>query len=381
MDIFNLSAISSELADMIEGTWDIGDGQTLFCLDFARKDEFTAALDARGFEAVRRFCVGGTEGVFYTCGDATVYYYENARTSLSRAVYGASLPVESAAGEPLYDDTLFHMFETKAEDEPYPGGMTYLIRLRDGRFIIIDGGFEVKPEGFLDTMKRLHPRADEGGAYDVAAWIFTHPHDDHIELLKRFFDAPELLARLNVRCIISNSAGPAVLGERCKEAAKDGAALREMTAELCGRGTVFFKPHTGMTFNIGELEFKMFYTQNEWTPSDMIYLNDSSAVFSVSRAGGRSIMMLGDIMEFAGAPIMKMYTADELRADAVQVAHHAVRGPEIEIYEAIRPKLCFWNMQPRCYELYSTKFVRNVKLRQLDAFHIISCFGPAQITL
>ena len=381
MDGIILSVLSEKDAELVDGTWSLGDGQTLLSVNYERKNEFVSTLEANGWKAVKGFNVGSTEGRFFTRGGETLYCYENPRTSIARAVYGATFPMDDTPGAPVYDDTMLYMFETRWEDEPYPGGMTYLIRLRDGRFIIIDGGFEVTAKGLVAQMRRLHPRADEDAVFDVAAWIFTHPHDDHVELIKRIHADGEAFAKIKIHSVISNSPAPEIFAERCPTSVSDGAVLRELTAGLCEKGAVFFKPHTGMSFNIGELEFKIFYTQNEWTPSDMIYLNDASTVFSVSREGGRTVMMLGDIMEFAGAPLMAMYTPDELRADAVQVAHHAVRGPEIELYEAIRPKLCFWNMQPVCYDLYSTKFKRNVLLRELDAFHVLSCFGSAQITV
>jgi len=374
-------SLPSECAGLVENSIDIGDGQQLLCINFSAKDKFISSLTESGWSEVRRFNVGGTCGCFFEKGNETLYFYENARVSTAKAVYGATLPVCFEKGEQLYDDTLMYMFETRWEHEPYPGGMTYLIRLRDGRFIIVDGGFEVKADELVAMMRRLHPHAEEGKIFDVAAWIFTHPHDDHIELIKRLFADEASFKKIKIHSVISNSPSPEFMAERCASSALDAAKLREFTERLCETSTAFFKPHTGMTFNIGELEFKIFFTQNEWAAADMVFLNDSSTVFSVSREGGRSIMMLGDIMEFAGVPIMEMYTAHELHADAVQVAHHAVRGPEIEIYEAICPKLCFWNMQPKCYELYSTQFKRNVKLRELDAFHIISCFGPAQVTI
>lgn len=375
-------ALSDVYAGVVNGVYDLGDGQVLFTFDYERREEFCCPLSSLGWRAVKRFSVGSTDGTFYFRSDGrTMYVYTNAKARLGRCVVGAELPFVDAAGEQIYDDTLLHQFATKAEDEPYPGGMTYLIRLRDGRFIIIDGGFEVTPDELIRTMRTLHPRAGCDAPYEVAAWIFTHPHDDHVQLFFRLSEDNEKLEMLHISRIIFNSACDAIFIQRCESSLGDSQKLRALTASLCEKGTLFFKPHTGMSFDIGELHFRVFFTQNEWTASDMIYLNDASTVFAVSRDGGRSIMMLGDIMEFAGARIMNMYAPEELRADAVQVAHHAVRGPDIEIYRAIAPKLCLWTMQPVCYDLYSTEFRRNVDLRELDAFHSISCFGPVQITL
>jgi len=374
--------VSQAAAETVNEVFDLGDGQTMLCLDYESSDAFRGELAKAGYSAVKQFSVGSTDGTFFARenGD-TVYFYTNKKLPFAHAVIGAELPFEDVPGEALYADTILHQFQTKSEDEPYPGGMTYLIRLRDGRFIVIDGGFEVRPDEFLHTMGVLHPKADKDAPYEIAAWIFTHPHDDHLTLFYRFHENREAFDKLHISRIIYNTACDAVLAKKCEGALPDARKLRELTSVLCEKGTLFFKPHTGMSFDIGELHFKVFFTQNEWTASDMIYLNDASTVFSISRDGGRSIMILGDIMEFAGAWMMNMYEPSALRCDAVQVAHHSVRGPDIEIYKAISPKLCLWTMQSVCYELYGTKMVRNMHLRELDAFHSISCFGPIQITL
>ncbi len=63
-------------------------------------------------------------------------------------------------------------------------GMCYVIRLPDGRFIVIDGG-----QGFLPDQKRLLACLKEQtvcGVPTIAAWILTHPHSDHFNAFADF---------------------------------------------------------------------------------------------------------------------------------------------------------------------------------------------------
>ncbi|MBQ4159826.1 MAG: MBL fold metallo-hydrolase, partial [Clostridia bacterium] len=65
-------------------------------------------------------------------------------------------------------------------------GMSYVIRLGDGRFIIIDGGRE-----FTQDADRLFACLKEGSPHEkpwIAAWILTHPHSDHHLCLQTFLD-------------------------------------------------------------------------------------------------------------------------------------------------------------------------------------------------
>ena len=66
----------------------------------------------------------------------------------------------------------------------YDCGMVYIIRLTDGRFIIIDGGmceYEEK-EHFLELLEQQ--KVTEGKPV-IAAWFITHPHDDHFNMFAR----------------------------------------------------------------------------------------------------------------------------------------------------------------------------------------------------
>ena len=56
-------------------------------------------------------------------------------------------------------------------------GMSYAIRLPDGRFIVIDGG-----RGFEPDIDRLFNCISDTSPEEkpiIAAWILTHPHSDH----------------------------------------------------------------------------------------------------------------------------------------------------------------------------------------------------------
>ena len=56
-------------------------------------------------------------------------------------------------------------------------GMSYVIRLSDGRFIVIDGGRELQPD--CDRLFQVLKKGSDNPKPIIAAWIMTHPHSDH----------------------------------------------------------------------------------------------------------------------------------------------------------------------------------------------------------
>jgi hypothetical protein len=73
---------------------------------------------------------------------------------------------------------------TQVKLEDY--GMSYVIRLSDGRFVILDGGCGFEPDR---VRLREHLLANTpSGRPVVAAWILTHPHSDHYMAFNFFME-------------------------------------------------------------------------------------------------------------------------------------------------------------------------------------------------
>ena len=73
--------------------------------------------------------------------------------------------------------------EYKKSDGGYASnGLSILMRLADGRFIVVDGGFN-RAKDMTMLINRMKEQsagyADKTGGIKVAAWIITHSHGDH----------------------------------------------------------------------------------------------------------------------------------------------------------------------------------------------------------
>lgn len=64
--------------------------------------------------------------------------------------------------------------------------MSYVIRLTDGRFIVIDGGREFEPDS--ERLYQCLKNGSSGQNPVIAAWIMTHPHSDHFHCFIEFMD-------------------------------------------------------------------------------------------------------------------------------------------------------------------------------------------------
>ena len=223
-------------------------------------------------------------------------------------------------------------------------GMSYAVRLSDGRFIVIDGGRE-----FTTDTDRLFACLKEGSPYEkpvIAAWIMTHPHEDHFycfvpfvdrhgdetvieKLLFNFPEADDLahypsLANQDPRFENnSNAIFIPYLWERIKKC-----------------GAAFYMVHTGQRYRIGDARLEFLSG-----PDDTIHcsqnINAASLVFRMELAG-QTILWTGDA-SFSDARIPARY-GETLAAEILQVPHHGfgsgAEEAQIEGFERIRPRVC-----------------------------------------
>ena len=213
-------------------------------------------------------------------------------------------------------------------------GMNYVLRLRDGRLIVIDGGeMEQATETAVgEFMKRVRglTGTNEGDPLTIAMWFCTHPHDDHMDfflkLLRKFGDL------LHVERLFFNFAAHSVL-----DLPDYIAPMRALLREKCP-DALFLKPHTGQQFHIGNVCVDVLFTHEDllaWeeeTP-DYYGINSTSTIVKFSFED-HSFLVLADANDEAGDVLCQRYP-DGISCTFVQAAHHLINRVE-HIYKLVR---------------------------------------------
>lgn len=90
--------------------------------------------------------------------------------------------------------------------ELYRAGQSFVIQLKNGHFIINDGGMEADLPYLLDYMDSLTPNGEKP---IVDAWIVSHAHSDHMGAFITFMKKPEYLERVYVEEVYFTEASAA----------------------------------------------------------------------------------------------------------------------------------------------------------------------------
>ena len=326
------------------GATDIGDGSYLLCwknVSCQAYEEAVTLLKNSGFVSVDQSSIADNRYTHWTGDVASLYSAYTPMNSMLR-IYaepkGASLmpdspqkPYDTIEG---YVPTLWQLtVDWKGSKEN--GGMSYVIRVADGRFVVIDGGYPTEKEGddLCDFLKKHNLRE---GKPVVAAWFITHPHGDHFGAMQSI--SRKHVDEITVEAFYYNfptigtgyALSPIPRWMKTDMSRFDG-------ARRCD------KIHTGTTVWAADARFDILYTHEDLYPLVSNNQNDTSLVIRMT-LGGQRVMFLADVMETGCKAMLGYLPEAEWKSDIVQFSHHGYEGATREVYDLIDAPTVLWPM-------------------------------------
>lgn len=232
------------------------------------------------------------------------------------------------------------------------GLMCYVLRLADGRFIVIDGG--VKIDAFADAVyQTLRDQAPDPAKIEVAAWIITHSHGDHNGGFMLFCEKYKNV--VNVSLLLTNLPSETVAEANQDSGGKTAVANTFSAYETAYPAGQVVKVHNGYTRTIGGADLEVLYTHEDYITSartlgDTKLWNNTSLIFRINIAG-QSLMFLGDAQVDSHTITANMY-GSYLKSDLVQVAHHGGEGGTAQIYTLIDAETALFTTSDELMPVY-----------------------------
>ena len=353
---------------------DCGNGQTLIIVENSGKNGFESYLSLlKDHTCVSSTSEAGNEFATFDFGDHLLNVGYSKHDSGLRIILNKNTePTElfskpesvKKVCEPML---IMHGLAWKqAGYTYYTYGMCYLIRLSDGRFIIIDGGFNRKKDA--DDLYALLKKYTVSGTPTIAMWIITHAHIDHhgtfaMQFLSNYRNS------VTVENVIFNPPGGDILTDPENESVSGllngqivvANATKAYKAEL-------IRPHVGDRYYVGDAVIDIVYTVDYQYPKTFNYYNTCSMMLSITIAGQR-IMITGDASNEAFGKAVAMF-GSALKSDIVQVAHHggtsgvsATTAQNMsEGYTLMSPSIVLWPAADEGYESSSKSAFNKVLL-------------------
>ena len=215
-------------------------------------------------------------------------------------------------------------------------GMSYVIRLSDGRFIVFDGGWDFEP----DAEKLMKALIDQSPYAEpiIAAWIMTHPHIDHYRCFLKLYE--RYSERIVIERFIFNFPD---LTEANREKvpplfnSDEDVHIKRLFEIVKETKAPLYKAHTGQQFSIGGAELCVLASPDDTFVTPVRDTNWFSLVIKMEIAG-QTILFAADSY-FHKAKLGERW-GEYLKSDILQVPHHAFAGGRIAEYNFINPEVC-----------------------------------------
>ncbi len=332
-------------------------------------DDFYAACayyKAEGFDKYSSNQVGETYSATYIKeNEYYLLYYNGAKKELTigHDPERASLFPTAQEDYKRVSETSVTMQETGAIN-----GMSFIIRLSDGSFILIDGGLGERAE---QTYKKLIQLNGSRKNIRIRAWILSHSHGDHFRMFRRFANtyADKVTLERVLYCPV-----PAAYSQTREE---EMYFINELPSNVAlFEGAVLCPIYTGMVFQYADVKLEILLSNEQlYKHGDIGYFNDSSTVFRISNEGG-SMLFLGDMGIRGCTWLMETY-GDTLKSDMVQTSHHGVETAPFKIYEIIKPSTVFWPCQEDLFFSLRGEVHQPLLCADFVGEHILHGYGAA----
>lgn len=222
-------------------------------------------------------------------------------------------------------------------------GMSYVFRLADGSFLLIDGGWPEKNYAQADKLYGILDQYADGEIV-IAAWIFTHAHGDHIGTFNDFIE--KYSKQVTIEKLIYNFPNEEDIAHSESAYMLDSHRARLTTFKNNIRKYIPNVPvsnvHSGYRYFIRDAEVEFLFTYEDLFPLTVrdMSLNASSSVFTVT-IKNQKILFLGDSAKESSDYLSAKY-GGELKSDILQLAHHGYGGGTAELYSLANPQVVLW---------------------------------------
>ena len=334
---------------------DIGQGSKLYIISNTTQQkyqDYTSQLEDSGFEFYTSSKIADNEfSTFITNKQIiNVMYLKNSNEVRITEDDRDKTELPGLKADNVYTKTSTPSFTMMGiSDAGYPGGMSFIYKLADGTFFIIDGGMCANREGSTEChgdpsvnrlFKTLQKLADDPNKIVISGWLITHIHNDHAGAFIDLAEKSDYLSKITIKKVIYSQPANSDMadGNQPKRLNWMSNALTKMKISK----TV--KAHPGQVFYFADLKLTILGCHDLIKPTAISRHNNASIV-SMVEFGGKKALYLADAEGDSNAKLELLYGAT-LDADILQVAHHGYNNTNAGIvYKYITPSIVLWPIQ------------------------------------
>lgn len=348
-------------------------------------ENYFTALTAAGFTKLSENTIAQNRYAAFAKGEVLVNvnytaYDKTVKIAASQADTLPTTPEQNVYTNKGVEPLLVQLNTLGKGDVP---GMGYLLRLADGSFIVIDGGYNAGAGKQAEFLYQAMKQYSVDGNIHITAWILTHLHRDHIDGFTDFVLKYSGFNDVKMDEVIfagtSNDDYSAMVENG---RFKDILNVKELKGAIGGLlpNTRVSTPHSGDEYYLKNARLEILSTVVDLKPTSVNQtwdFNNSSTTFNIY-LGGQKILFTGDASTTMLKYIVNNFGAD-LHCDIYQLPHHGINPTQISTVQA--PVV----LLPAETNTYNRKEIQQIFAEALNAETtkeaIVACYGNRALAL
>lgn len=221
-------------------------------------------------------------------------------------------------------ETKIHMMEVNDI------GACFIIQLKNGHFVVHDGGSAVDTQYFIDYMKELVPGEEKPV---IEAWFISHAHEDHYGVINKINGNPKYADMFYVNGVYFHTP-PSDLFELSydKNPKMDVYTASRSYAMLKaedGSQTKFYRPQLGQRYYFCDIAIDVAMTPEQYAPDSYyvgtttIDMNDTS-IWLMHHIEDQRMLVGGDAYHTGIRAMMNLYEESYFETDIFVILHHGI---------------------------------------------------------
>lgn len=313
---------------------DAGSANEVIRVNGAEASEYWAYLELLEENGFKKYVDNGQEGLYgdvlsatLTKDDLVLSVIHMIKTNLTYIVAEDDLPLserlfykdEYVADNVEGAKTTLHMVELNDY------GNSFVIQLKNGNFILNDGGRAADLPYLIEYLESLTP---EGEKPVVEAWFVSHPHGDHAAVFQEFEKNWTYAERIYVEGIymdIYNTDMATRMSVTGVQLAVRTAANKLSTTD--GGHPKVYRPQAGQTYYFSDITIDIMQTMIQCPEENWYRWNGNVNEFSLwmmCNIEGQKYLNIGDADFGSMRAAMRTYDAEDFEMDIMAVSHHGI---------------------------------------------------------
>lgn len=300
--------------------------------DMNNYKEYLKDLEKAGFTKHSDNGEEGMDGYVYTASYTkdnlvvTVSFIEKADKTYIAAcpdlplsdhlIYDASYVADNDADA----KTKVHMIELN------DNGNSFVIQLKNGHFIVEDGGTANDAPYLLDYLESLVP---EGEIPVIEAWFLNHAHSDHYGAFREIASDTKYSSRIYVEGVYYTEPSKALMEYLTNDSMEKSNNYIVLSTKALksqsGEAPKLYRPQIGQKYYFSDLVIDVSLTQDQ-IPIEAFHsidLNDTS-MWLMHKIEGQKFLVGGDSGVTGTNTLMMLYDKDYLDVEVMAVLHHGI---------------------------------------------------------